>query len=291
MKKLILYAPLLFIIGLFNSCEKKGIEIIPDYDKIYKTTFDQFPALKDANGEPIATKNLKKEELIEAMKRFNQLMEKHKSVLSAEEWINIVESTSVENKRKYFSSILYLNETGKIDKVKIQHSVSDKQTRKAIELLEEFSFTPAMDKAIAVKSQVAFLLDYYDKGFLNDPNTKWNFALAGNGKNTSAPLSNDSMFFVVVEEMPSPIGGIKGIQEKIVYPDIAKQNGIEGRVFIKAYIDEEGDVVKAEVMKGIGYGCDEAALNAVKQTKFKPGAQRGKKVKVQVAVPIVFKLQ
>jgi len=45
------------------------------------------------------------------------------------------------------------------------------------------------------------------------------------------------------------------------------------------------------VIKGIGAGCDEAAVQAVMQTKFKPGKQRGKAVKVQVSIPIVFKLQ
>nr|HPN38001.1 energy transducer TonB [Melioribacteraceae bacterium] len=54
--------------------------------------------------------------------------------------------------------------------------------------------------------------------------------------------------------------------------------------------NENGDVAKVELIKGIGAGCDEAAMDAVKQTKFKPGKQRGKSVKVQVAIPILFKL-
>ncbi|HEX3074518.1 MAG TPA: energy transducer TonB, partial [Ignavibacteriales bacterium] len=101
----------------------------------------------------------------------------------------------------------------------------------------------------------------------------------------------EPVFFVAVEEMPEPVGGIAEIQKKIVYPEIAKRAGVEGRVYIKAYVDESGVVSKTEVIKGIGAGCDEAAANAVKQTKFKPGKQRGKAVKVQVSVPVVFKLQ
>jgi len=95
-------------------------------------------------------------------------------------------------------------------------------------------------------------------------------------------------FFIAVEEMPEPIGGIAGIQSKIIYPEIAKRAGVQGRVYIKAYVDELGDVKKAEILKGIGAGCDEAAINAVMQTKFKPGKQRGKPVKVQVSIPIKF---
>ena len=57
------------------------------------------------------------------------------------------------------------------------------------------------------------------------------------------------------------------------------------------HLFETGTVTKANVIKGIGAGCDEAALNAVLKTKFKPGKQRGKPVKVQVSIPVVFKLQ
>lgn len=98
-------------------------------------------------------------------------------------------------------------------------------------------------------------------------------------------------YFVAVEEMPEPIGGIKGIQEKILYPEIAKRAGVEGKVYILAFVDESGNVTKAQVLKGIGAGCDEAARDAVIQTKFKPGKQRGVPVKVQVSIPIIFKLQ
>ena len=91
--------------------------------------------------------------------------------------------------------------------------------------------------------------------------------------------------------MPSPIGGIKAIQEKIRYPEIAKRAGVEGRVFVKAFVDSTGAVVKTEIIRGIGAGCDEAAMTAVEKVKFKPGMQRGKPVNVQITVPILFKLQ
>lgn len=103
-------------------------------------------------------------------------------------------------------------------------------------------------------------------------------------------VEEDIQYFEVVEEMPEPIGGIEAIQKKIVYPEIAKRAGVEGRVYILAYVDENGNVTKTEVLKGIGAGCDEAAEKAVRETKFKPGKQRGKPVRVKVAVPIIFKL-
>lgn len=103
-------------------------------------------------------------------------------------------------------------------------------------------------------------------------------------------VKEESINFVAVEEMPYPIGGINAIQQHIVYPEIAKRAGIEGKVFILAYVDEDGTVTKAEILKGIGGGCDEAAAKAVLQTKFSPGKQRGKPVKVKVMIPIRFEL-
>ncbi len=102
---------------------------------------------------------------------------------------------------------------------------------------------------------------------------------------------NENEFLTSSEIMPEIVGGLASILSKIHYPEIAKRAGIEGKVFVQAFIDESGNLVEAKVIKGIGAGCDEAALDAVKQVKFIPGKQRGKPVKVQVTIPIVFKLQ
>ena len=107
---------------------------------------------------------------------------------------------------------------------------------------------------------------------------------------TKKQIVEEPVYFIAVEEMPEPIGGIGEIQSKIIYPEIAKRAGLEGKVLVTAFVDESGNVIKAEVIKGIGLGCDEAAVNAVLQTKFKPGKQRGKSVKVKVTIPITFKL-
>ena len=103
-------------------------------------------------------------------------------------------------------------------------------------------------------------------------------------------MEEESVYFVAVEEMPYPIGGIQAIQDLIVYPEIARRAGIEGKVYVLAYVNEEGNVIKTEILKGIGGGCDEAAEYAVKHTKFSPGKQRGKPVKVKVSVPIIYRL-
>jgi TonB family protein len=107
---------------------------------------------------------------------------------------------------------------------------------------------------------------------------------------TGVQLNKDE-YFVQVDKMPMPEGGMEAIQAGIVYPEEAKQNGIEGKVMVQAFIDEEGNVKIAEVLKGAGPLLDKAALDAVRDVKFTPGYNEGKAVKTQVAIPIMFKLK
>lgn len=97
--------------------------------------------------------------------------------------------------------------------------------------------------------------------------------------------------FVVVEEMPELIGGIEGLQKRVKYPEIAKKAGVEGTVFLQFVVDEGGNVVDPTVVKGIGAGCDEEALKAIRTAKFRPGKQRGKPVKVKFSLPVRFRLK
>lgn len=103
-------------------------------------------------------------------------------------------------------------------------------------------------------------------------------------------LEDDPAVFRTVEVMPEPVGGYESIKKKLIYPSKAKEDGIEGIVEIEVMIDEFGEVQKAEVVKGIRDDCDESARIAVYYTKFKPGLQRGKPVKVQFIVPVEFKI-
>jgi len=97
-------------------------------------------------------------------------------------------------------------------------------------------------------------------------------------------------FFLAVEEMPQIIGGIGSIQERLRYPELAKRAGVEGVVYVYAFIDEEGQVVRTEIVNDPGAGLGEAAATAVSLAKFKPGKQRGQPVPVRVSIPIHFRL-
>ncbi|HEX6981873.1 MAG TPA: energy transducer TonB [Balneolaceae bacterium] len=101
----------------------------------------------------------------------------------------------------------------------------------------------------------------------------------------------EESFFVAVEQMPQLIGGLGELQSKIEYPEMARRAGIEGRVIIQFIVDENGNVVNPRVLRGIGGGCDKEALRVVSQAKFKPGRQRGKPVRVQYSLPIIYRLQ
>jgi len=101
----------------------------------------------------------------------------------------------------------------------------------------------------------------------------------------------DPAFYLSVEVMPEPIGGMKAIYKKIYYPEYARKNNIEGTVIMRVFIDRDGEVLDAQVIEGIGYGCDESARIALFYHRFKPGLQRGQRIKVQMDIPIEFKLQ
>lgn len=102
--------------------------------------------------------------------------------------------------------------------------------------------------------------------------------------------SSEDDFFVVVEEMPELIGGLSSIQSRIQYPEMARRAGIEGRVIVQFIVNEQGYVEDPSVVRGIGGGADEEALRVMSEVRFKPGMQRGRPVRVQFSLPIIFKL-
>ena len=107
----------------------------------------------------------------------------------------------------------------------------------------------------------------------------------------SQQADSDQPVFVPYDEAPEPIGGYAAILKKVIYPEEAKANYVEGRVMIQAQIDENGDVVRTVVMKPLESLCDEAAAAAIQSVKWKPAYQGDEPVKVWIAVPVDFKLQ
>ena len=162
---------------------------------------------------------------------------------------------------------------------------------------------------------------FYTEGYLDieeEPLTysKFNDVLANNETNVSGDRANkkqvkkkvnpdqllppeveedrdfeeDPAFYLSVEVMPEPIGGMNAIYKKIYYPEYARKNNIEGTVTVRVFIDRDGEVLEAQIIEGLGYGCDESARMAIFYHRFKPGLQRGQRIKVQMDIPIEFKL-
>jgi protein TonB len=102
--------------------------------------------------------------------------------------------------------------------------------------------------------------------------------------------------FVVVEEMPSFPGGdtelLKYIADHTVYPEVAKENNIQGRVIIRFCVTAKGGVSQVSVLKGVDPELDAEAIRVVNTLPpFRPGKQGGKPVPVWYMVPITFTLK
>lgn len=104
-------------------------------------------------------------------------------------------------------------------------------------------------------------------------------------------LSQEDPYQSFAEVMPEPIGGFESIAKKVVYPSVAKQAGLEGKVYVLVFINEAGKVDNVKIIKGIGGGCDEAAMDAVRQTKFSPGKSQNNSIKTKLTIPITFRLK
>ena len=101
------------------------------------------------------------------------------------------------------------------------------------------------------------------------------------------PPSAPKVKFIPYDDPPRAIGGIRP-----VYPEIAQEAGIEGVVVVQAFIDEKGRVKETIILKGIpNTGLDEAAMEAIRKTRFKPAKQRERPVGVWISIPVNFKLK
>ena len=111
---------------------------------------------------------------------------------------------------------------------------------------------------------------------------------------TPSPVSSPPVY-TYVENMPQLLGGggnaaiVAAIQRNVIYPKAALANRIEGRVFVSFYVDSEGQVREAKIVKGLDPEIDAAVIAAVqKLPRFRPGTQDGKAVSVTFTVPITF---
>ena len=103
--------------------------------------------------------------------------------------------------------------------------------------------------------------------------------------------------FQLVEQKPSFNGGdanefSKWVNSRLVYPEIAKENGVQGRVTLQFTVEADGRVTNVRVLRGVDESLDKEAVRVVSSSpKWKPGKQRDRAVKVTYTFPVIFQLR
>jgi protein TonB len=127
------------------------------------------------------------------------------------------------------------------------------------------------------------------------------------------PAPEEEEIFKVVEESPRFPGCenkgsvaektkcaqqelLKFLYDNLKYPAIARENGIQGQCVVRFVVEKDGSVTQAKILKDIGAGCGDEAIRVVnlmgqKGKKWIPGKQRGRPVRVQFTLPVVYKLE
>jgi len=101
------------------------------------------------------------------------------------------------------------------------------------------------------------------------------------------PPSGPKVVFIPYDDPPVAMAPIRPI-----YPEIAQEAGIEGVIVVQAFIDEKGRVKETQILKGVpNTGLDEAAMDAIRKTRFKPAKQRERSVGVWISIPVNFRLK
>lgn len=110
-------------------------------------------------------------------------------------------------------------------------------------------------------------------------------------------VEEEAIPFQLVEEKPSFNGGdanefTKWVNSRLVYPEIAKENGVQGRVTLQFTVNADGSVSNVKVLRGVDSSLDKEAVRVVSSSpKWKPGKQRDRAVKVTYTFPVIFQLR
>jgi len=110
-------------------------------------------------------------------------------------------------------------------------------------------------------------------------------------------VEEEEIPLAIVEEKPSFMGGdentfTKWVHERIIYPEVAKENGVQGRVVLTFIVDADGYVKNVTVLRGVDPSIDKEAVRVVSSSpRWKPGRQRDRNVRVRYNFPLNFQLR
>lgn len=159
-------------------------------------------------------------------------------------------------------------------------------------LLIIFAVTAAANGYLAIPADNSLQTDV--KKAATPPEAK--IITKNDDKTTDKKSTGGKKIYTYVDHMPQFPGGddafLKFLYETIQYPAIAKKAGIQGRVIIQYVVTSKGKIKDVKLLQGIGGGCDEEAMMAVKKSPdWMPGKEKGKYVDVLMSIPISFRVQ
>jgi periplasmic protein TonB len=159
-------------------------------------------------------------------------------------------------------------------------------------LVKEPDNIPKMDE---IKDPVAAVTQEGDKGILPPDFVPAPPVGAGEGEKKEVKEEDTDVTFMVVEQSPEFVNGIKAMYQflsnNMKYPAVARENNIEGTVFVGFVVGKDGTIRDVKVKRGIAGGCNEEAIRVVElMPKWNPGKQNGRPVSVAYTIPIKFKL-
>ncbi len=173
---------------------------------------------------------------------------------------------------------ILVDENGNVEKAKVEQGAKDMLDNSALEAAKKAKFSPAMvnDKPVKVWVilPVAFKLAVEKKD--EDVSKQ-----VQPGENEDPGINE----FVKVEKLPEIVEA-----SKPDYPEAAKKAGIEGKVFVKALIDKDGNPKKAIVIKSDAEIFNQSAVDATMKSKFTPAVNMGEKIAVWIVLPYRFSL-
>lgn len=162
---------------------------------------------------------------------------------------------------------LYINESGSIEKIQPVNTVNNSKLNELLaEQLSNVHFSEVKKDNNNIKAQFYWEFDLEHFSEISD-------SLKNQGYKES-------------DEPPALIDKIN-----LKYPENARKNGIQGKVYLKVWIDQNGTVTKTEVIKGVNDELNKAAQDALQNVKFKPAKVKGKPVSTNIVLPISFKLE
>ncbi|NNF57401.1 MAG: energy transducer TonB [Rhodothermaceae bacterium] len=168
-----------------------------------------------------------------------------------------------------------VNTDGLAEDIRVARGIGDGVDEAAIVALARSTFTLGRHQGQPVEVQMMLPIT---------------FRLAADATEASSADQEEAKVFEIVEQFPEPVGGIEAVAARIHYPEEARRTATEGRVFVTFIVNSEGEAEQLQVMRGIGHGCDEAAVTAIARSSFNPGRQHGEPVDVRITLPVTFRL-